>query len=242
MYRAMAEIRSKLTRRSLSKRMAREDLLNRAFDARYGTDTSDALVPSTGGVADPAARPGHGIYYPAWEIEFRKAIAVLDVDLSQFVFVDFGSGKGKALLLASDYPFARIIGVEHAALLHEIALRNCAVYRSPNQACHDILPLHRDATSWEPPSEPLVCYFFSPLDTGTMRLVLDGLNRSHERDPRPIYIIYQNPRTVTERSAAFSIVTRFGLVNRRQRQLVFRSLPDPRRHGLVGAGDPVAAE
>ena len=47
-----------------------------------------------------------------------------------FTFVDLGSGKGRTLLMASDYPFRRIIGVELLPSLHQIAQENLRQYKS----------------------------------------------------------------------------------------------------------------
>jgi hypothetical protein len=57
-------------------------------------------------------------------------MAELEVDHRRYVFLAYGSGKGKALLLASDYPFRRIIGVEYSEPLHRAAIRD-SVQRSP---------------------------------------------------------------------------------------------------------------
>ena len=43
---------------------------------------------------------------------FQKALKLLDVDHSLYSFVDIGCGKGRALLIASRWPFHQIIGVE----------------------------------------------------------------------------------------------------------------------------------
>jgi len=43
----------------------------------------------------------------------------LSINHSEFTFIDFGSGKGRVLFLASEYPYKKIIGVELARMLHE---------------------------------------------------------------------------------------------------------------------------
>jgi len=42
----------------------------------------------------------------------------MPIDLSKFTFIDLGAGKGRALLMASDYLFQKIIGVEFMPELH----------------------------------------------------------------------------------------------------------------------------
>ena len=52
-----------------------------------------------------------------------------------FAFVDMGSGKGRALLVASELPFAKIVGVELSQELHQIAEENVRRYRPESQLC-----------------------------------------------------------------------------------------------------------
>jgi hypothetical protein len=45
----------------------------------------------------------------------RETLAALPIAYDKFAFVDCGSGKGRTLLIASEFPFKFIIGVEFAA-------------------------------------------------------------------------------------------------------------------------------
>src|SRR6185436_7767539 len=65
----------------------------------------------------------------------RKIIAALG-PVDGYTFVDLGSGMGRAVLVASEFPFRRIVGVEIAAELHAIAGRNVRRYRG-RQQCRD---------------------------------------------------------------------------------------------------------
>ena len=80
-----------------------------------------------------------GAQYQASEPElFHQILRALPVSPEGFTFIDLGSGKGRTLLMASDYPFRRIIGVELLDELHQIARRNIASYHSEQQKCFDI--------------------------------------------------------------------------------------------------------
>ena len=58
----------------------------------------------------------HSLYQPTEPAAFHEMMQTLrniaHLDFSEFVFLDLGSGKGRTLMMASDYPFQRIIGVE----------------------------------------------------------------------------------------------------------------------------------
>src|SRR5215472_13796029 len=92
----------------------------------------------------------------------RMFLEAVQIDYGDYTFVDFGCGKGRVLLIASEFPFRKIIGVEFAVPLAEIAKRNLASYRSRTQKCRDISVLAMDAVHYELPEEPEVLFFFSP--------------------------------------------------------------------------------
>jgi len=179
-------------------RLRRERRINEAFDRKYGTDTAAEIPLESAGVpADETAR-GNGLYRPFWESNFRAALAELRIDFTGYTFVDIGSGKGKLLLLASDYPFRRIIGVEYAPLLHETALNNVKIYRGEQQKCSDIRPILGDAISYTLPAGPVVCIIFNALDPATTILMLHRLDMQTGGERRPVFVVYANLRRVSE--------------------------------------------
>src|SRR5687767_6360963 len=75
-------------------------------------------------------------------ISLRRVLKKLCVQPSQDVFLDFGSGLGRAVIVASTLPFKRVIGVEYSAHLHELGTRNVNIAR-PKLACKNIV-LHNE--------------------------------------------------------------------------------------------------
>ncbi len=137
-------------------------------------------------------------YQPTERELFHEMIDALAeraaINFADFTFLDLGSGKGRALLLASDYPLRRIIGVELLPALHEIAQQNLANYRSELQKCFVIESICADATDFALPEEPLVIYLFNPFPEAGLRRFLGNLQKSLEASPRPVYIVYHNPQ------------------------------------------------
>jgi len=111
--------------------------------------------------------------------------------LKDFTFIDLGSGKGRVLLMAADYPFKRIIGVEFMPELHRAAQENIAGYSSDRQRCRLIESVCMDARDFQFPPEPLVAYLFNPFSEATFVAVLENLRQSVEQSPRPVYIAYR---------------------------------------------------
>ena len=117
----------------------------------------------------------------------------LAIPYDKFVFVDFGSGKGRTLFLASEYPFKKIEGVEFSSELHETAVRNIAVFKSSRQRCHCIKSLHMDAVDYPLPSDNLLIYLYNPFGREIMLKVLDNIRKSMGEQPRQVIIVYFNP-------------------------------------------------
>lgn len=164
---------------------------DREFDKQYGTDTT-GYVP-IGALTVPAENENHAREYaPADTNTFRAILARLAIDHAEFAFIDFGSGKGRTLLLASDYPFKRIIGVEFAREMHLVAVNNIAIYRSPTQKCTRLESVCADATVFELPDCPLVCFFNNPFDDVVFEKWLAYLRRWAASRPHDCYVVYLN--------------------------------------------------
>lgn len=125
---------------------------------------------------------------------FLAALSCLNIRFEDFLFVDFGSGKGRALLMASEFPFKRIIGVEFSPELHAIAQRNIKQYESPTQKCKSIDSVCLDFTDWQLPMESCVLYFYDPCEDPVLVKVLSNIRRSLEAHARPLYLIYVAPK------------------------------------------------
>jgi hypothetical protein len=104
---------------------------DRQFDRRHGLETADPAPLARFSVLDDAFDRRHDKrrYEAVPLVTFARMMGRLPADLSEYVLIDFGSGKGRALLLACQYGFKRIIGLEFATELHGIAQRNIEAYR-----------------------------------------------------------------------------------------------------------------
>jgi len=126
----------------------------------------------------------------------RETLAALPIAYEKFAFVDYGSGKGRTLLIASEFPFKFIIGVEFAAELHRICEANLMTYRNPARRCLDIRPIHHDVATFDPPAEPLVLYFYNPFDRVIFDAVISRLHNSLRRHLVLSGLFISTPRTV----------------------------------------------
>ena len=122
-----------------------------------------------------------------------RALSSLQVDYARYVFVDLGSGKGRAVFIASGYPFRRVIGVEFAKELHNAALKNSNSWRG-RKKCGSVEFVFGDALDFEFPSDPCVLHLYNPFGEGMLRRVLQKLQHSIDTQPRDVIIVYSNPR------------------------------------------------
>lgn len=174
-----------------------ERLRARYGDADYDWDYRVNTTSGAVGWRDRLIGMFHSSYQPTEPAAFREMIEALEqyarVNFPDFTFIDFGSGKGRTLLMASDYPFRRIIGVELLPSLDRIAQENILQYKSDSQQCFAIESICGDAADFVFPNDPLVLYLFNPLPESGMRSVIANLGKSLANHPRRAFLVYHNP-------------------------------------------------
>jgi predicted RNA methylase len=108
------------------------------------------------------------------------------------VFVDFGAGKGRALIAAARLPFARVVGVEISPHLADIARRNIDTVRH-RLRCSEVEVITADASAIAIPDDMAVAYLAHPFNGPTFERFVDLLIGSLERRPRRVRVIYSVP-------------------------------------------------
>ena len=166
----------------------------RRFDSRHGVRTADLLALGELGVEGGSAADGND--YEAVDPKlFRRILRTLDIRHEEFVFVDFGSGMGRALLLASELPFRKVVGVEFSPRLHRIAEENIRRYgANPARRCADVESVCADAADYPAPALPTVFFFYNPFREGVLTRVLANIRASLRERPRDAWVIYVNPK------------------------------------------------
>jgi len=136
----------------------------------------------------------YGARYQATKPDlFEQMIGASDIEAPCYSFIDYGSGKGRVLLLAAQLPFRRIVGVEYSPTLHRIAEHNLHRVRFADRRSGRVESVCMDAVRLSIPEEPVVLYFFAPFGRRIMERVRDNVVRSYEGHPRSIVVIYHNP-------------------------------------------------
>lgn len=163
-----------------------------SVDRIPGVETQRAVYLSelgfSGDVGD-SAEP----YMPIDEAQFRWAMEALPIRLADYAFVDLGSGKGRALLLAAQMGFKTIIGVEFSQELHLAATKNvsAALGKWPNAERIELVC--GDAAQFSPPALPVVCYLYNPFGASLMREVIHAWTHAMSAHSLDVWIVYSNP-------------------------------------------------
>jgi hypothetical protein len=160
------------------------------FDWDYRVDTTEAnvsLLTQLRGVFAGSQ------YQPADPGLFAESMAALPIEFPSYVFIDAGSGKGRALLMACQYPFRQVIGIEVVPELHTIAQRNLSQRASELRVCENAESRLGDAVDFPWPPEPTVLFLFNPFPEWVLESMTARLGESLREHPRKVWVIYHNP-------------------------------------------------
>lgn len=172
-------------------------LRQRFGDAEYDWDHRVNTTSGAVGWRDRLLGVFYSAYQPTEPGPFHEMLQALKVnaelDFGNFTFLDLGSGKGRTLLMASDYPFLRIVGVELLPALNEIARENLSVYKSDTQKCFALEAICADGTTFPIPIGPVVIFLFNPFPATALQKAAVNMIQSFHAHPRPMYVLYHNP-------------------------------------------------
>jgi SAM-dependent methyltransferase len=181
----------------------------RCFDRVHRVKTTG--IVELGSLRIDSSNLTHGTDYvptPPWV--FRRMLRRLQIRYEDWVFVDLGSGKGRTLLLASEFPFRRVTGVEFSPELNRIAEQNIRNFRSGTQRCKLVESICADAATYPLPHENTVVYFFFSFRDPVMEKVLANIHSSLTDYPREFRIINFDPvpGNLLERDPALQAIKR----------------------------------
>jgi SAM-dependent methyltransferase len=151
------------------------------FDLQIGCDTSILVSPRHLRLHGERYR---GVKPPV----FRQAVGHLPSELSLLTFVDLGCGKGRALVLAWQSGFRKLVGVEPSRRLCRTAERNLGHIGANGHVATC------DARAFRFPKGPLAVFMFNPFGPDVMLPVTENLGRHGG----PAYVIYVAPRHSNE--------------------------------------------
>jgi predicted RNA methylase len=170
--------------RNAFRRVRRSQLVD-AFDQKYQVETANEVSLFQLDITGP--NEVSGVRYQPSPVKIcDELFSALPIRHEEFTFIDIGAGKGRVLLIASRFPFKRLIGVEFARELVETTRRNIMRFGARAEI------VHADAANYRFPVENLVVYLYNPFGSKVLRPVLNSLREigsTHE-----VYLLYLNPQ------------------------------------------------
>ncbi len=164
------------------------------FDRLHGTETG-ALIPgedlATGHRNDKYITAYHGTAPSLFRKLLRRWRGLALHAVERTAFVDIGAGKGRAMLLASELPFRRIVGCELHPALAASARANLSRFQKQHLAPPMRL-VEDDVLRLRFPAGPCVLFLFNPFDTVLMDRFLLRLARVFALRPGELDLLYVN--------------------------------------------------
>ncbi|MGA7343841.1 MAG: class I SAM-dependent methyltransferase [Terracidiphilus sp.] len=187
----------------------KDGLVRHPFDLEFGVRTS-GLVAGRHLIAGHRHDRHATAYYAVPPSVFRGMIVrwrrLKPVEpIDEFTFIDLGAGMGRAMLLAGEYPFRAVLGVELHPQLARIGAVNLARWRAAGRARAPMRMIRSDAAEFELPPGPCVAFLFNPFGRPVMRRVLRNWSRSLAGRAGHLDILYVNneQESVLERQPGF---------------------------------------
>jgi hypothetical protein len=162
-------------------------VLDLIYERRLGIRTEEFIRLETG-----INNPDFFRYKPASYTEFRKLMKHVSIQPGKDVFMDYGSGLGRVLILAAMYPFKKVIGLELVERFNRAAARNFEKCRNKLK-CTELQLLTAEATSCLPPNEVTIFYFYNPFRYPVLKRVLNNINDTLTENPRRVRLIFRHP-------------------------------------------------
>lgn len=178
-------------------------VLDSWFDVRHGTDTVRRIRPED--IATDSTNRSHSSAYGATRaLPFVGLLQRLNLP-KDVGFVDLGSGKGRILLLAADWGFKRVSGIEFSPALCLTCRHNIATYFKRRQPIAEIRVIESDVAEYPFEPDDGILFLFDPFDGVILNRVLANLSESLRLHPRPVWLLYNTPveQNVIEQSRIF---------------------------------------
>jgi SAM-dependent methyltransferase len=171
----------------------KDGLTTHPFDAEFGVRTSGLVAGrhlKSGHRHDRHATAYYGVAPSVFRWLVRRWAKSRPAGaMAETTFVDLGAGMGRAVLLASEFEFKSVIGVELHPMLAGIARKNVRAWRKAGRECAPMRIVEGDAAEFALPDGPVLVFLFNPFGAAVLRRVLKSWP---DRNGLPLDLIYVN--------------------------------------------------
>ena len=161
------------------------------IDLQYGIETDGSIGPGQlrSGAKGDLYSVGYGGSQPS---VVRAAISKIP-DLHSACFLDIGCGKGRALAVASEFGFRRIIGVEISPDLAQTARMNAQRIARVHPERTEIEIVEEDALTFQLPSGFVVAFFYHSGHAPLVRALASRIAAHNQIPGNRMIVLYYNP-------------------------------------------------
>lgn len=138
----------------------------------------------------------HGTeYMPVSYFTIEEMLSRLPKEIKKEIFLDIGCGKGRALCVAAHFGFTNLKGIDFAKEMIDISEINLKKTR-------ELFPDLNYELSWSDVSDLVIeknvsaIFLFNPFKQKVMEMVIEKMNDSLKKHPRPIYVLYASPQNI----------------------------------------------
>ena len=175
-------------------------LLHRAHEIAASSSAGNLEAIPTAGKTEldqltiDSANKATAVHYaPTPRAVFCWLHELLPDDRSNTTFIDVGAGRGRIVMMASQYDYARVMGVEFADELAAQARANLAACPPASIKASRVEIIHGDATEIVAPDGVSIFFLFNPFGADVLEKFLNNVLGAHADNPRPMTFIYVNP-------------------------------------------------
>jgi predicted RNA methylase len=163
------------------------------FDMLNGTDTS-GYIPREALPDSPfSVTKLHPHFYGGSQPSIVRVALEELPPLANFTFIDLGAGKGRPIMVASEFPFKEVIGVELSSPLVDLARKNLSTFRQRYPNCAPVRVENGDVAVFPFPDGDLVIFLYNPFGEEVMKRVASNVETALKSGSRSIFVIYYNP-------------------------------------------------
>ena len=181
------------------------------FDREHGVDTDGLMYADPAAQGHASARHNAGYYATAPSLFrgamelWRQRLAGTGYAVEDYTLVDVGAGKGRVLMLASEYGFREIVGVELNPELVRVARQNLHEFGRKGRiiglprlkvetwGTRRVRIIEGDALAVTLPDGPVVLFYFNSFEREMTEMWLARLGEVAVRRPWPLDLIYVHP-------------------------------------------------
>jgi SAM-dependent methyltransferase len=161
------------------------------FDREHGIETS-GFVSTTECATEDVPEEQINPYGASQPSIVRKMLASLP-EPARYAFVDLGCGKGRPLVVASEFPFRRVVGVELSPQLVQLARANAATIAARHPARTPIEIQIGDATTVLPPAERVVYFLYNSFGRQLVKALVENIERQLQGQLEHAFFVCYNP-------------------------------------------------